>query len=143
MSIWVRGYRHPRYRLPERVAALREASAKPTPLMDGAIAAAPAQAAPGDRNYIENTGTIGLGVIHIFDGDYTRGNYDVILQPGDRSDQAFPWSQTQGYYIGPGYCVRIWAKYPGDVRWARNPDKCSTGRPIPIVTDHQFRIQPY
>jgi hypothetical protein len=35
---WLAGYRHPRYRLSEVVAALREVFAEPTPLMDGADA---------------------------------------------------------------------------------------------------------
>jgi hypothetical protein len=35
---WLAGYRHPRYRLPRVVAALREEFAEPTALMDGAAA---------------------------------------------------------------------------------------------------------
>ncbi|GAA0506361.1 hypothetical protein Ade02nite_95200 [Paractinoplanes deccanensis] len=33
---WLAGCRHPRYRLPEQVSALREVFAEPAPLMDGA-----------------------------------------------------------------------------------------------------------
>jgi TnsA endonuclease-like protein len=33
---WLAGYRHPRYRLPGQVKALREVFAEPVPLMDGA-----------------------------------------------------------------------------------------------------------
>ena len=35
---WLAGYRHPRYRLPQVVAALGEVFAEPAPLMDGAAA---------------------------------------------------------------------------------------------------------
>ncbi|MCG5435373.1 hypothetical protein [Micromonospora foliorum] len=46
--------------------------------------AAPASAASND---ILNGSKIGVGVIHVRDGNYTRGNYDTVLAAGHRTSE--------------------------------------------------------
>ena len=65
-------------------------------------APASAKAAAGPV-YILNGSSINLGVIHNWDGNYTHGNYDVLLAPG-HSTLDF-WEKAEGYYVGPGWCV--------------------------------------
>ncbi|MCG5468901.1 hypothetical protein LADH09A_002801 [Micromonospora sp. LAH09] len=47
-----------------------------------------------------------LGIIHVRDGNYTRGTYDTLLDHLHRSNEY--WDNTAGYYIGPGYCAEEW-----------------------------------
>lgn len=87
------------------------------------MSAAPAQAGPDGRNYIWNDGQYnvgGIGVIHIWDGDYTQGLYDTVLgQNRYSSSEPIGWSYTEGFYIGPGYCAQIWYEYYQDDDWTR------------------------
>lgn len=59
-------------------------------------------------NYILNgsSSNVGLGVIHVRDGNYTFGNYDEVLQVGTDTNLAFGWATTAGWYTGPGYCTQ-------------------------------------
>lgn len=64
---------------------------------------------PPEGNYIMNSSTISnlrLGIIHVKDGNYTHGTYDTLLNRLHRSNEY--WSNTAGYYIGPGYCAQEW-----------------------------------
>ena len=61
-------------------------------------------------NYIFNKSAdnIGLGVIHVRDGNYTLGTHDAVLPWGTFSDWQFGWTTTAGWYTGPGYCTQQW-----------------------------------
>ncbi len=62
---------------------------------------------PPEANFIgNNSPTIGLGVIHVRDGNYTNGTYDTVLRPGQRTSDF--WATVAGYYIGTGYCAMVW-----------------------------------
>jgi hypothetical protein len=107
-----------------------------------AVAAAPARATNGN-NYILNMGAGDLGVIHLFDDDYTNGNYDQRLPQYQKTNSYFPtWTYAQGYYIGAGYCAWQWK------RWAEND---SWGEPVVIYLtgqqltsrNYNYRILPY
>jgi hypothetical protein len=64
-------------------------------------------------NAIGNQSSIGLGVIHVRDGSYARGEYDAVLGAGQWTDLAFGWSSTAGWYTGPGYCTAQWRSDTG------------------------------
>jgi hypothetical protein len=82
-----------------------------------AVAASPARAADG--NYVWNAGAIGsLGVIHLYDGDYTHENYDQLLPQGQKSNVKFPtWAYTEGFYVGPGYCAHVYQRAGTSGSW--------------------------
>ncbi|WP_163568784.1 right-handed parallel beta-helix repeat-containing protein [Fodinicola feengrottensis] len=66
-------------------------------------------------NTIINGTTINIGVIHVKDGSYAHGQYDVALPPDDDTAGNLGWSTTAGWYTGPGYCTvqyRWDANYP-------------------------------
>ncbi len=65
-------------------------------------------AAVAATNAIANQSSIGIGVIHVRDGNYSHGNYDVVLPRGQWTDLAFGWASTAGWYTGPGYCTQQW-----------------------------------
>lgn len=73
--------------------------------------AASCQNVPGHtvpkRGSIKNTGTVGLGVIHLFDGHCTHGEYDAILPPGQDTYHYFGWAEVSAAYIGPTYNVTL------------------------------------
>lgn len=83
-----------------------------------ALAASPAKATDGN-NYVFNAGAIGsIGVIHIYDGVYTFGNYDQLLPQGKKSnDWFYTWYRTEGVYIGPGYCADIYKRANDNQSW--------------------------
>ncbi|MFI6235492.1 hypothetical protein ACIBD9_18195 [Micromonospora sp. NPDC050784] len=83
--------------------------------------AAPASAA---SNYILNSSKIGVGVIHVRDGNYTRGNYDTVLAAGHRTSEF--WANAAGYYIGPGYCGYEWTLTGGS--WLLTDDSLDPGQ---------------
>jgi hypothetical protein len=78
-------------------------------------------------NYIFNNSTIGIGVIHLHDGSYTHGTYDVILQPGGSSDLDFGWATTAGWYTGPGYCTEQW-RSSDEVNFVRQTPDLGSGQ---------------
>jgi hypothetical protein len=124
--------------LPVAVAAVSmgiPAGAAPTT----ASAARTGPSAAASTSYLYNGGSVAVGVMYDFDGAYLQGNYDFILQPGQRTDSAFRWDHVGGYYIGPGYCAMLynyqnggWPAYhytPSGPAWERldlrheNPDR--------------------
>ncbi|MEH0932136.1 hypothetical protein [Micromonospora sp. CPCC 205558] len=97
--------------------------------------ATPASAA---SNYIHNATNLGLGVIHVQDGNYTHGNYDVIL-PAGRKTTDF-WPTAAGYYIGPGYCGYEWTLTGGS--WLLTNDNVAPGKHfIPTTRTIQVRVE--
>ncbi|WP_433467936.1 hypothetical protein [Spirillospora sp. CA-128828] len=57
------------------------------------------------HNYVHNTGTVGIGAIQFWDGYYKHApGYDDIIPGGSWSGYR---PGTAGFYVGPGYCVRI------------------------------------
>ncbi|MGW5560553.1 hypothetical protein ACWER9_25435 [Micromonospora sp. NPDC003944] len=94
--------------------------------------ATPASAA---SNYILNASNLGLGVIHVQDGNYTHGNYDTIL-PANRSTTDF-WANAAGYYIGSGYCGWVWTLSGGD--WLLTDDNVRPGKHF-IPTTRTIRV---
>lgn len=74
------------------------------------------------RSYIYNDidSPGGIGVINVWDGNYTYGQYDAILPRNQRTD-GYPlyWTQAEGFYIGAGYCGRLW--YWDGNRWLEVP----------------------
>ncbi|SNT48981.1 hypothetical protein SAMN05421812_107160 [Asanoa hainanensis] len=68
------------------------------------------------QNYIQNfSETINIGVIHNFDLNYTHGNYDTLLGPGHRTTEF--WNNAEGFYIGPGWCARLYMFDPYENSW--------------------------
>ncbi|MCO1593718.1 hypothetical protein M8C17_00870 [Micromonospora sp. RHAY321] len=94
--------------------------------------AAPASAA---SNYILNASNIGVGVIHVRDGNYTRGNYDTVLAAGHRTSEF--WANAAGYYIGPGYCGYEWILTGGS--WLLTDDSVDPGQHF-ISTTQTIRV---
>ncbi|GAA4606501.1 hypothetical protein BJY16_005863 [Actinoplanes octamycinicus] len=98
-----------------------------------ALTSTPVKATPDGRNYVYNGSSLGLGVMHLFDGHYGSGKYDQVLPAYQRSDVRFPtWSTTEGVYIGPGYCAQISVRWNANLEWNRNPD---IRGPIQLYTD--------
>jgi hypothetical protein len=62
-----------------------------------------ASAASAATNEVRNTGAIAIGAIQVFDGSYRNGTYDDLIPAGRFSGYA----HTAGFYVGPGYCVRV------------------------------------
>lgn len=63
---------------------------------------------------VRNTGTVGVGAIQVWLGRgliYRQGYYDAVIPGGQYSG----WSSTEGFYVGPGYCLRVrfWANASG------------------------------
>ena len=82
-----------------------------------ALAPSPAQAA-AQKNSVYNGGAYGsIGIMHLFDGNYTHGNYDQLLPENTYSDDVYPWSFTEGVYIGPGYCAILSNHSPDSAIW--------------------------
>lgn len=50
---------------------------------------------------------VGLGVMRFWDGVYDRGLYDDVLPQGWSTDLLQRWTETEGIYIGPGYCALL------------------------------------
>jgi hypothetical protein len=99
-------------RIPEATAA------RPAAVVAALTAASPTALAATTTNYIYNDSDIGLGVIHVRDGSYTHGTYDVVLAPGTFT----PWTSTAGWYTGPGYCTEQYRSDDG-APWTRQyPD---------------------
>ncbi|GGP52943.1 hypothetical protein GCM10010185_26330 [Saccharothrix coeruleofusca] len=70
----------------------------------GATGLTPAASASPTANEVRNTGTIGIGAIQVFDGQYKHpGQYDDLI-PGGRFSG---YAHTAGLYVGPGFCVRL------------------------------------
>lgn len=108
-----------------------------------ALASSPAQAA-GTTNYIENMSGINIGVMHLFDGDYTNTWYDQLLPAQRRSDRIFPtWSQTQGFYIGPGYCAEMWVKNQYTDGWVHQTQRIKGGYQQPTDPAYDWRVRAY
>ncbi len=58
-----------------------------------------------------NTGSVGIGIV----ANWTSNpRYNMILQPNDWS--SYYYQDTDGFYVGPGYCVNTAPFYP-----QRNP----------------------
>ncbi|MEV6345644.1 hypothetical protein [Actinoplanes sp. NPDC051851] len=93
-----------------------------------ALGGTPAQANSAGTNYILNGGGIGVGVMHLWDGSYTQGSYDVVLSAGGYSSSAFGWSYTEGFYIGSGYCSQVWYRYTTSDSWARYGSDVGSGQ---------------
>jgi len=56
---------------------------------------------------VRNTGDVGVGAIQVWLGQgpyYQQGQglYDAVIPAGQFSG----WAFTQGFYVGPGYCLR-------------------------------------
>ena len=120
--------------LPVRTAAARVAAVVAVLASAAAFTAGPAHANDEGTNSVHNVGSYGsIGIMHLFDGNYTRGNYDQLL-PEDRwSDDVYPWSFTEGVYIGPGYCAIMSSSFDGTSRWGtsdliKGPIKFKTDR---------------
>ena len=131
-----------RHRLSQRVTAVLTITATLV-----ALAGGPAHANSNGTNYIYNGGVVGgLGVIHLWDGNYTHGNYDVALPQHRFSSAEFGWSYTEGYYIGAAYCAEVYRKYEAGDLWEhvasiRGPNQSAVSRywywyvvPIPLGT---------
>ena len=100
--------------------AVRTALGAAVLLLAGAGTPAPAVVI---TNSIRNVGTVGLGVIHVRDGNYVHGQYDSVLGEGRDSFFSFGWTTTAGWYTGPGYCTRQWrSDHPGEVYRRQLPD---------------------
>lgn len=101
------------------------------------VAAAAQAAAAAGTNYIGNASGIGLGVMHIHDGVYGQGLYDVVLPANEWTDQAFGWANAAGWYTGPGYCTEQLRSDDGGVTWTRQlPDLGSGQHFIGSTTDY-------
>ncbi|MFG1920266.1 hypothetical protein [Micromonospora sp. NPDC048898] len=103
--------------LPKKAAAVGAALGMAATL----AVSAPAAAA---SNYIHNVSNLGLGVIHVQDGNYTHGNYDVVLPKGQKT--TIYWANAAGYYIGPGYCAYVWELTGGS--WVLTNDNVRPGQ---------------
>jgi hypothetical protein len=67
----------------------------------------PAAATATTTNFIWNVSAIGIGAIHVHDGNYTHGAYDALLSSGASTDLEFNWASAAGWYTGPGYCTAL------------------------------------
>lgn len=95
----------------------------------------PQAAAAG--NYIGNASDIGIGVMHIQDGVYTQGSYDVILPVNAWTDQAFGWANAAGWYNGPGMCSEQLRSDDGGSTWYRQTPDLGPGQHfIGLGTDY-------
>ncbi len=81
-----------------------------------ALSAAPAHAA---TNTIYNGGSVGVGVMHLWDGVYGNGAYDQVLPAGWNTLAYFSWSIAEGFYVGSGYCSQVWRRPDLDSDWTR------------------------
>ncbi|KHD74020.1 hypothetical protein MB27_31310 [Actinoplanes utahensis] len=102
----------------------------------GAAMASPASAASapsadpivciGD-SFMSNTGSVGVGVMHFWDGRYGadgRQAYDGVLYPGEGTCSKWRWTTVQGIYVGSGYCVQAWhdgTRTPSDLPPGSHP----------------------
>ena len=79
--------------------------------------------APAVDSYLYNDRhNPGVGVIHVWDGDYTYGQYDAVLPPDRRTDGTpLHWTQVEGFYIGAGYCGRLWIFNSISNNWREDP----------------------
>jgi hypothetical protein len=84
-----------------------------------ALSAVPAHAA---TNTIYNAGTVGVGVMHLWDGVYGNGSYDQVLPGGWNTLAYFSWSIAEGFYIGSGYCAQVSRRPSLDAAWTRLSD---------------------
>jgi hypothetical protein len=93
-------------------------------------------------NFIQNTSTINLGVIHVADGHYAHGNYDALLTPGRNTYVSFLWTTTAGWYTGPGYCTRQWRSDTPNAPFRRQLPDLPAGLHV-IGSNTAYQVQAY
>jgi hypothetical protein len=64
---------------------------------------------------IENNSDLGLGVIHLADGNYGHGAYDVALPAHEDTYHSFGWAEAAGVYVGGGYKAHVYQKISGSL----------------------------
>jgi hypothetical protein len=86
------------------------------PVTQGQVRALAACAVSGTRSApgsVTNDGRIlnvGIGAIHVLDGNCTHTNYDAILSAGQDTYHALGWGTVEGVYIGSGYGAQVYLK---------------------------------
>jgi photosystem II stability/assembly factor-like uncharacterized protein len=89
-------------------------------------------------NYILNCNTIGLGVIHVKDNNYTHGTYDAVLDGyAGTTDVLFGWQSVAGWYLGAGYCSSQYRSDDGGRTWKRQTPDLGPGQHFIGDTDYQ------
>jgi hypothetical protein len=108
------------------------------------LAAGPTQANASGTNYIQNAGSVGgIGVMHLWDGNYGQGLYDVVLPQGRFSSSQFGWSYTEGFYIGSGYCAQLWDRYNASDGWSRTTSDIAGPAQVYTSRYYYWKVVPY
>lgn len=76
---------------------------------------------------VTNLSSVGVGVIHLADGQCTHGLYDAILPPGENTRSYFDWGRVAGVYIGSGYRY-VKTSVSGYTEYGAGPDVITTLR---------------
>ncbi|MEU6852515.1 hypothetical protein ABZ901_21655 [Actinacidiphila alni] len=107
-----------------------------------AVAAVKAAAAAGVENLILDGSSIGIGVIHLHDGVYTHGTYDVVLPAGADTMTAFGWANTAGWFMGDHYCAHVERSTDQGENWTHLPDNYDYGLHV-IESNADYIITQY
>ena len=104
---------------------------------------APAYAAEcylGVCGRIANYSSVGVGIVHSW-SSYPQ--WTQILYPGQHSTQY--WRDTDGIYVGPGYCVqlRYWIPDPTGGFWNYETFPFWTSTGTVVVGYHRLNDYPY
>lgn len=100
-----------------------------------------AAGASATDNEVRNTGTSHIGGIDNWRGYgaiYANGYWDVLIAAGSFSG----WRHTSGFYVGPGYCVRVRAWLYGTQQNPPPPSGLSNPVIVPSNSQAHFDNAP-